>query len=441
MGVPELQTWEILLGLIYALLAIGLSQFVSAGKLRQYFVYGLGVRLFGAITFMAIYLFYYKGGDTIAYYQTGAPFIRLLLSDPTAALGALVEPYSLENYSLFTAETGFPLIYIYGSSDTFNVVRFITPLLLLSFNSYFISTILMSALTFYGPWKLFKTFRRLFPGREKIVAFSTLFFPSVIFWGSGISKDTITFSSLCLVVHFIHEQILCKRYHLPTMLLSALALILIVVIKPYIFLVLLPSSAIWILFSRIQKIKNRILRLSIAPLIFLLGIGIVVLAIVQFDEYLGDYSMNKIIDKAIVTQEDLKRDYYGGNSFDIGVIEPSFLGILSKFPIATFYGFFGPTVLQIRNVVSLFSAIENTYLMLLVLAVVYRSWRKGLLSIIANEPFYLFCFSFSVFIAFGIGLTTANFGALVRFKIPLLPLFNMALLALYFNLKPKPPHE
>ena len=68
---------------------------------------------------------------------------------------------------------------------------------------------------------------------------------------------------------------------------------------------------------------------------------------------LGDYSTEKIINKAVVTQEDFKREYYGSNSFDIGTIERTPLGVISKFPIATLYGFYGPSVLSINNIVML----------------------------------------------------------------------------------------
>jgi hypothetical protein len=35
----------------------------------------------------------------------------------------------------------------------------------------------------------------------------------------------------------------------------------------------------------------------------------------------------------------------------------------------------------------------------------------------------IFAFSFTIIFAFGVGLATANFGALVRYKIPMLPFF------------------
>jgi len=45
----------------------------------------------------------------------------------------------------------------------------------------------------------------------------------------------------------------------------------------------------------------------------------------------------------------------------------------------------------------------------------------------------IFCFSFSLLFAFALGFSTSNFGALVRFRIPFLPFFNLMLLALYFK--------
>ena len=79
----------------------------------------------------------------------------------------------------------------------------------------------------------------------------------------------------------------------------------------------------------------------------------------------------------------------------------------------------------------LFSALENTLLLLLSLGVLLRNNPFKLINRIISEPFLVFCLMFSVFFAFGIGLATPNYGALVRFKIPLIPFFTILLLILY----------
>jgi hypothetical protein len=71
--------------------------------------------------------------------------------------------------------------------------------------------------------------------------------------------------------------------------------------------------------------------------------------------------------------------------------------ILRKAPLALAVSLFGPFPWQIRNAVMLMSSIESTYL--------------------------FFCVSFTIILGVSIGLTSFNYGALVRFKIPILPFF------------------
>jgi hypothetical protein len=44
-----------------------------------------------------------------------------------------------------------------------------------------------------------------------------------------------------------------------------------------------------------------------------------------------------------------------------------------------------------------------------------------------NKPILLFCFAFAISFAFAVGISTYNFGSLVRYKIPMMPFFISAL--------------
>jgi len=68
----------------------------------------------------------------------------------------------------------------------------------------------------------------------------------------------------------------------------------------------------------------------------------------------------------------------------------------------------------------------------------YRSKVGGFFVRIFQYPLFIFCLSFSLFLAFSIGLTAGNFGALVRYKIPMLPFFTSMIVVLSFmKLAPK----
>jgi len=201
-------------------------------------------------------------------------------------------------------------------------------------------------------------------------------------------------------------------------------------IKPYIFIALLPGIFLWLMSAPIAKVKSNFVRRFTIPFIAIISSLLFIFAFQQFNDLLGDYSADQILEKALITQEDLKRDYYGGNSFDIGEVDRSFVGVLSKFPIATFYGLYSPTIFDVRNIVMLFSALENTILIYLTLRILFDFKFRRLATIMLDSPILSFCLVFTLLFAFSIGFTTPNYGAMVRFKIPLLPFLVFYLLVI-----------
>jgi hypothetical protein len=430
MGNNLLEIWEIFLAPIYILLIFVFAFFIPSQGDRRIFNLGLGAKVTGGIAFTLIYLFYYGGGDTIVYYKTAIAYCNLILQSPFEGLAITLSNNSIENFSFFTPETGYPVRHIFNDSATLMVSKIAIPFLLLSFKSYLIGSLLISFISYLSIWQLFKLFRHL-TNNKQISILSTLFVPSILFWGSGISKDTITFAATCYFVYGAYWIIIRRKFKLMIVILSAISLWLIITIKPYIFLVLFPGTLVWIFFNSIQSIKNKFIRTATVPIILVSSIIISGFTLNSISSVLGEYSTDNIMRKAIIAQEDLKQDYYGGNSFDIGKIEPTTAGVISKFPIATFYGFFGPTLVDVNNVVMLFSALENTVLLFLSISIFLLRNPVKTLQRLSGEPFLTFCLLFSVLFAFGIGLSSPNFGALVRFKIPLLPFFLIMLLSIF----------
>ncbi|MFT3886298.1 MAG: hypothetical protein QM724_12990 [Flavobacteriales bacterium] len=166
------------------------------------------------------------------------------------------------------------------------------------------------------------------------------------------------------------------------------------------------------------------------PFAYVVFIGGSIFTLNALGDRLDKFSMQKAIETASVTQRDLRQDYYGGNRFDIGEFEPTWAGAMSKFVPATVAGLFRPFLWEARNVVMLASGLENLFLLFMVIWAVWKTRVVHFLPAIARDPLLMFCVLFTVTFGFFIGLSTANFGALVRFKIPLLPFFasSMAIL-------------
>jgi hypothetical protein len=142
----------------------------------------------------------------------------------------------------------------------------------------------------------------------------------------------------------------------------------------------------------------------------------------RLESSLGKFSLQSAIETIQVNQSDMKRsEHYGNNYFDIGEFDGTWAGLLSKFPVATTAGLFRPFLWEARNVVMALSGLENMWLLWLLLSTLYRAGPGLFLRTISAVPLLLMSILFAVLLAFVVGATTPNFGALVRFKIPLIP--------------------
>ena len=282
---------------------------------------------------------------------------------------------------------------------------------------------MVACITYSGFWKLYQTFLLEFPNLKRELAISCLFIPSCVFWGSGLMKDSFTLSAVGWFTYSFYHFFIKKDRKLSYGLYLFIAGFIILAIKPYIFFALLPGSILWLSNNLIKKINHGFIRFLASPIIIAIGGFTGYLALDKMGDNLGQYQIDTVLDKAVVTQKDMKADYYGGKTYDIGEFDASLTGIISKAPIAIFSGIFRPGIWDVRNPVMLISSLENSYLLILTLFLLLKLKIFGFFSLIRKNPMLLFCMLFSLFFAFSVGLTVANFGSLVRLRIPELPFF------------------
>ncbi len=396
----------------------------------EYYQKALFIKIFGGIIFSLVYFYYYLGGDTTTYYESAVVMKNLMFDSFSSWAKNEFGGGSVENYFLFNSRTGYPMTYMYYNPQTFSVIRLINPLMIFSFSGYLLSTVLVSWVSFFGVWKLFKVFCAYYPHLRKQFFIAILCFPSVIFWGSGILKDSITLSCTGWVVYSVYSVFFLRQKIVQNIIILITCGAIILSIKPYIILALLPGSLIWIFSNRIYKIKNTAVKIMIIPVAAITCLGGGYFIVKNMGDRMGKFSVDNISKTALETEHDLKQDYYGGHSFDLGGFEPTTAGYIKIFPKAFVAGTYRPFLWESGNAVMLVSGIENTFLLYLTLLAFIRTGVFGIFKRLYRESLLFFCFSYSVFFAFAVGLTTTNFGALARFKIAYLPFFVSVLFIL-----------
>ena len=427
-----LTIFDLLLTPIYLLFIYFISSFIQKknerkNPLYKWYTKGLFAKIGGAIALCLIYQFYYAGGDTTSYFETAVPIGNLLWKDPAVFADVMLTgDNSWENFVQFDYKTGFPRGYWFEEKTLF-VSRLIAPFCIVSFNSFIITAILMAWVCYTGVWRLFLLFNQQFPQLQKQMAISVLFIPSVVFWGSGLLKDTITLSALGWYTYHFYNFFIHKKYNFISGLCILTATYLLISIKPYIFFALVPGSIVWLSNERLEKVKSKVIRFVAAPFFVSFGIGMGFFILVQMGDALGAYAIDSVLDKALESNLDQKQDYYGGNSFDIGEFDPTVSGVLSKAHLAITATLFRPFIWESRNPVMLLSGIENSYILLLTLLLMFKLKFIGFFTYIRKNPLLLFSMLFALFFAFSVGLATSNFGTLVRLKIPCIPFFVSSL--------------
>lgn len=438
--VPE--TWEFV-ALSIALFGLFAISFLIVQKKKRenpvykFYMKGLAAKISGSLIFCFIYLYYYGGGDTTSYFESSMAMAKLFHHSPEKYFQALFTPPSPEANTLFSDKTGYPWSYLYSDPKTFMVVKLTSILTILTGKSYFLTSVFLAYFSYLGVWRLFMLFYDYYPKIGSNIAIAILYFPSPLFWAGGVSKDTYTYTAAVLLVYCAHELFVKKRRSWGLFLFLIISSWMILSIKPYIFLILFPGGLLWIFFDYIKKLKSKFLSFVLFPFILIGVIALSYLILTQLGDSMSKFSIDNALETAAVTNYDLKQDYYGGSSFDIGDFDGSINGMLQLFFPATNAGLFRPYIWESRSLVLIIAGLENLFLMLFTIYILYKTKVIGTFRIISKTPILLFCVLFSILFAFMIGLTTSNFGALVRFKIPILPFFVAALFIINHLMKKK----
>ncbi len=391
----------------------------------------LWLKICGALALGFIYQFYYNGGDTYNYHTYGSRIIweafitdfsigmKLLLGKP----GAYPEVYSFAQHIPFYFDKSFFIVRIAGFFDLF------------TFSTYSATAVFFALFGFAGAWAFFVTFYRQFPHLHKWIAISILFIPSVVFWGSGILKDTITLSALGLLTFAIHQVLIEKRFTFFGLVLLLLSAWIIIKVKMYIILCFLPAAFFWVYAKQLFSTGSFITRVLLAPLLIPFVLVGAYFGIAKISEADDKYSLNAIAKTAKITAYDIR--YYtgkdAGSGYSLGELDGSMSSMLKLAPAAVNVSLFRPYFWEVRNPLMLLSAIESLIFLLVTIFLLVKYTRAFFKAL--TDPNILFCLVFSLVFAFGVGVSTYNFGTLARYKIPLLPYYALALVLLTDKLR------
>ena len=126
-----------------------------------------------------------------------------------------------------------------------------------------------------------------------------------------------------------------------------------------------------------------------------------------------------------------------GSAYNLGHVVFTPMGMIAKIPAAINVAIFRPYIWESRNPVVFLSALESLFFLYVTIRLLFlflQAPGRGFKFLSENSIIY-FMIVFSLFFAFSVGFTSYNFGALSRYRIPLLPFYLCAILLTTDHLK------
>jgi hypothetical protein len=401
---------------------------------RKYFIPALSVKLLGAISLGLVYQYYYKGGDTFQYSNNSKIVANYFSTDFSSFIDLVFKPI-ISTLQLRSQVNWTDTLFAYNESNYFPI-RVISVLQLLTFNTYLPSAVLLAAISFTGIWKAYTVFVHIYPKLHKQFAIAFLFMPSIFFWGSGILKDTITFTALCWLFYGSYMLFILRKRLMVSIIIVTISIFVIVVVKAYIGLAFLPSLTFWIFFQYRSKIQIPFLRMMALPVLLVL-IAVICYNIVNvIGSQHKDFKTNELISSAAVSNANKQ---VGSNSaVNIGITDNmSTLKVIEVAPLAIVTVIFRPFLWEIKTVFMGLSSLEGLYILYVLTLILMRNGVSGMFKVINRIPLVSFCLIFGLVFSFAIGFSTSNFGTLVRYKIPAIPFLMAGLFIILENGKKK----
>ncbi|MGK7389787.1 MAG: hypothetical protein ACNS60_05525 [Candidatus Cyclobacteriaceae bacterium M2_1C_046] len=366
----------------------------------KWFSAALVLKLGSGLLLGALYFYYYEHGDTLIFHQKASSLADLARSDFDAFISAFLKSPTTGSFQ--------------GASRTWLMIQLTTLFHLATDNNYWLTSCWISLFSFAGFYYLCSKVVEIWPRQQLAITIAFLFFPSVVFWSSGVIKEAIALGAMGfmfgMAIKYLNDS---RPYYL---IIAFLFLFLIWQLKYYI-------AAVWVMVLIPSLI---LLKVAYKKRFWAIVIGIIVLLTGVTLTHPNFYP-ERIIDVIYSNYQAYHQMSQSNEAIRFPYEHPDLLFIIINAPVALFTALFMPLIFMSFKLPYITAVMENLLIFSLFIGWIFsRNKFSGLnFNVVLKGTLWIYIILLGIFLA----LSVPNFGTLSRFRISFLPFFIWLILA------------
>jgi hypothetical protein len=379
--------------------------------MKKYFWPALSVKIAAGIGVGLLYMRYYLTGDTLGYFDDGKLLSALAREDISGYLDFVWNSSLSSEISLRMVEPR--AIFFVKIVSFFN---------LLTADNYWLTATWFSVIGFSASWFLVKKIERFIPGITIPAVVAFLFFPSVVFWTSGLIKESLACACLFFLTGVLLEAWFERAVRVRDSLLAIPALLLLWTLKYYYAAIFIPVILACIVYRFVLQplIKPRYLLTEVLWFALTFAVPLVLISFTRPNFYMDRFLQVIVSNNLAYNQVSVPWDciHFYNLSPDVG-------SILTNSPLALISGLFRPFIFEATNPFQVIAGVENLFVFIFAMACLLNVKQ------FSRSPHRILIMGLCIYVGvlcIFITLSTPNFGTLSRYRVGFIPYFLMIVL-------------
>lgn len=341
-----------------------------------------------------INLYHYATSDVVEFQKEGIEEYKLLLHHPLEYVANIFHN-SYVTYSGFLETTDS----FWNDLRTNIIAKILSIFDVFSHCNFFINTLFFNFLMLFGAIYFYRLFIKIFPSHKIVIIVCVFLLPSVIYFTSGIHRDGFIYLSLSIVIYNVYYIMDTKTFPWKKLISIILFLCIILLLRNFVFITLVPALLGWIISMRFQRYS----------LVTFIGLYII-LALLFFISGSISPTLDLPADVSSKQIAFIKISKLGASTININPLYPNFRSFLNNAPQALNHSLMRPYLTEKFTLLYFPVAIEIfVYEILFLCFVLFRKNEQA-------RPFVYFCFFFSISMFLLIGYTIPIIGAIARYR-------------------------